>query len=113
MGGRRESRMNTSQTHRSEKPVSISFQAILDWLEMPFATQQTHVHGLVSVEDRENLQRQQSPPADHAPDGGECEEGIAPVQQSIEGQITLSNERHPEHGMTALAPGKPEWNFCG
>ena len=43
--------------------MSTSFQEILDWLDMPFAPEQTHVHGLVSVEDEESVQRQQSPPA--------------------------------------------------
>ena len=43
--------------------MPTSFQKMMKWLDMPFATGQMHVHGLVSVAERETLQNQQVPPS--------------------------------------------------
>ncbi len=43
--------------------MPTSFQQMVEWLDMPFATRQPHVHGLVSVAERKSLQNQQAHPA--------------------------------------------------
>jgi hypothetical protein len=43
--------------------MPTSFQKMVEWVDMPLATGQKHVNGLVPVAERENLQNQQVHPA--------------------------------------------------